>query len=122
MPSAPPIRALVVDIDRDSAHKLAGSLRKHPPEIDLRPVGTVAAAFEVLRAGTESGASWDAIVLTVGRRHPEGLELMRRLFESAQRLPVILIGDSTDIEAAVEGMKIGASDFLARGTQMARPL
>jgi two-component system NtrC family sensor kinase len=122
MSSAPPIRALVVDIDRDSAHKLAASLRKHHPELDLRPVGTVAAAFEVLRADAESDASWDAIVLTVGRRHPEGLELMRRLFESAQRLPVILIGDSTDIEAAVEGMKIGASDFLARGTQMARHL
>jgi two-component system NtrC family sensor kinase len=122
MSSPPPIRALVVDIDRDSAHKLAGSLRKHHPEIDLRPIGTVAAAFEVLRSGAESGASWDAIVLTVGGRHPEGLELMRRLYESAQRLPVILIGDATDIEAAVEGMKIGASDFLARGTQMARHL
>jgi two-component system NtrC family sensor kinase len=120
MSSLPPIRALVVDLDRDSAHKLASSLRKHHPELDLRPVGTVAAAFEVLRSAAESGATWDAIVLTVGRRHPEGLELMRRLYEGAQRLPVILIGESTDIEAAVEGMKIGASDFLARGTQMAR--
>ena len=120
MSSAAPIRILVVDAERDSAKRLSRTLARSHPELDLHPVGTVAAAREVLERHHGQSAGWDAILCTAGRRHPEGLELARALSEGASRLPLILLGDAGDIETAVEGMKIGASDFLVRGPQLSR--
>ncbi len=120
MPPSASIRALVVDADREAANRLARSLVRQHPELDLHPVGTVGAALDVLGRRSGGEREWDAVLCTVGRKHPEGLELVRRLCEGARRMPTLLIGEKEDIEAAIEGMKVGASDFLLRGPQLAR--
>jgi PAS domain S-box-containing protein len=116
------LRVLVVDAERESARRLARTLARSHPELDLHPVGTTAAALEVLQRRHGESEAWDAVLCTVGRRHPEGLELARTLFEGVSRLPLVLVGESVDIEAAVEGMKVGASDFLVRGPHLSRHL
>jgi two-component system NtrC family sensor kinase len=120
MPSENAIRVLLVDVDRDAANRLARSFTRSNPELHVQPVGTVAAALDVLDRDTSGGRGWDAILCTAGKRHPEGIEFLRRLTETSCPLPVLLIGEREDMEEAVEGIKLGASDFLLRGPHLVR--
>src|SRR3954469_12591856 len=43
-----------------------------------------------------------------------GMELMRRIKRSDERLPVVMITAHGDIDGAVEAMKSGATDFLTK--------
>src|SRR3954464_8833010 len=43
-----------------------------------------------------------------------GMELMRRIKGSDERLPVVMITAHGDIDGAVEAMKSGATDFLTK--------
>ena len=43
-----------------------------------------------------------------------GLELLKRLRDSGDRLPAIMITGNSDVPMAVEAMKAGASDFLEK--------
>jgi two-component system CheB/CheR fusion protein len=43
-----------------------------------------------------------------------GLELMHRLRDAGDQLPIIMITGSSDVPTAVEAMKMGASDFLEK--------
>ena len=43
-----------------------------------------------------------------------GLELLRRLHDAGHRLPAIMITGSSDVPMAVQAMKAGAADFIAK--------
>jgi FixJ family two-component response regulator len=43
-----------------------------------------------------------------------GLELLRRLRDSKDRVPVILLADETDVPTAVAAMREGAADFIEK--------
>ena len=122
MSSASSIRVLLVDVDREAANRLARMLHRHHPELELQAVGTVRAALDLLGRAQAGERGWDAIVCTAGKRHPDGIELARSLSESARRVPCLLLGDAGDLETAVEGIKVGASDFLVRNAQLVRHL
>ncbi|MEE8537198.1 MAG: response regulator [Acidobacteriota bacterium] len=122
MPAEDTIRVLLVDSDRESANRLAQSLEKQVAELDIQPVGTADAALDILSRAEGRDAGWDALLCTIGKRHLEGLEFIRRLYEGPCSLPILLIGDKADLESAVEGIKAGASDFLLRGPRLARQI
>jgi len=43
-----------------------------------------------------------------------GLELLRRLRSAETSLPVIMVGEETDVRAAVDAMRAGAADFIEK--------
>jgi FixJ family two-component response regulator len=43
-----------------------------------------------------------------------GLELLRRLRAKRTSLPVIMLGEETDVRAAVDAMRAGAADFIEK--------
>jgi two-component system NtrC family sensor kinase len=116
------IRVLLVDSDRETARRLARTLVRQVPKLDAHPVGTADAALEILSRTEGVEAGWDALLCTVGKHHPEGLEFVRRLYEGPCSLPTLLRGEENDLEPAVEGVKAGASDFLLRGPHLARQI
>ncbi|MEE9217680.1 MAG: PAS domain-containing protein [Acidobacteriota bacterium] len=122
MPAENLLCVLLVDTDRGSATRLAHALQRANPRLLIQPVGTTSAALDVLGRKDPEAVDWDALLCTVGRRHPEALEFVRRLTEGPCALPILLIGEKTDLEDAVEGLKAGASDFLLRGAALGRKL
>ena len=109
MPNAPTI--LVVDDDRAVCASLrlllgrAGfgvSLLYHPRELE----------------GAFAKTAPDLVVLdmnfTVSTTGRAGLEALREIRRLAPRVPVILVTGWATVQLAVEGMKLGAVDFLAK--------
>ena len=43
-----------------------------------------------------------------------GLDLLRRLHSEETSLPVIVLGEETDVRAAVDAMREGAADFIEK--------
>ena len=43
-----------------------------------------------------------------------GLELLRRLRSAETSPPVIMVGEETDVRAAVDAMREGAADFIEK--------
>ncbi len=111
VPNTQPIQVLVVDDDRAITTSLglllqrAGygvSLIHHPREL--------AAAF----AKTQFGLvilDMNFAITTTGRA---GLEALREVKTLAPKVPVILLTGWATVQLAVEGMKLGASDFIAK--------
>jgi two-component system response regulator AtoC len=100
-------RVLIVDDDRRTRRVL---------QILLERLGLESSAHEgaepALRALEEESA---ALVLT-DLRMPgtDGIEFMRRLRRLDERVPVIVLTAYGTVESAVEAMKLGAVDFIAK--------
>ena len=67
------------------------------------------AFLEAYRPGREGCLLIDAYLPAMN-----GLELLKRLRDSGDRLPAIMITGNSDVPMAVEAMKAGASDFLEK--------
>ncbi len=105
--NAEPGRILIADDDRDLAELLGHLLSREGLTPLLAKNGTE--ALQQLRAG-------DADVLLADLRMPgmDGLELMRKAKEIDSGLPVILITAYAEVPGAVEALRAGAHDYLAK--------
>jgi FixJ family two-component response regulator len=54
------------------------------------------------------------LILTLSHANPNGLELQRRIARERAEMPIIVISNHDDIPTAVQAMKAGAFDFLAK--------
>jgi two-component system response regulator AtoC len=100
-------KVLIVDDDRRTRRVL---------QILVERLGLGSAAFEdaesALRALGEESA---ALVLTdLKMPGTDGIEFMRRLRALDERIPVVVLTAHGTVEAAVEAMKLGAVDFIAK--------
>lgn len=68
----------------------------------------------------ETGLPVGVVLLDLVLPDADGLELQRRLLEQRPDTPVIIISGHGTIERAVECMKLGAYDFLAKPIDMTR--
>ena len=50
----------------------------------------------------------------------QGLEVLRRMAAAQLRVPVVVMTDSGSVDAVVEAMQLGASDFLAKPVEPGR--
>jgi two-component system response regulator RegA len=112
----PRVDILVVDDDASFARVLARSLQRRG-----FPARAVTSAREALEACEASAPTHAVLDLKLGAGD-DGLRLMRRLRESLPGLRVLLLTGYASIATAVEAIKQGADDYLAKPADAAAVL
>jgi diguanylate cyclase (GGDEF)-like protein len=100
---------VVADDDRITRELLAGMLRRHGFVVETVPDGQVAVE-RVAKGGV------DLVLLDILMPRLSGLEACRLLkgMTSDTFLPVVLVTVKTDTASRVEGLKIGADDYVCK--------
>ena len=101
------MRILVVEDDK----KLASFIRK--------ALQTEGFAVDMLHNGTEALAAiahtpWDVIVIDIMLPGRDGLSVVRQMRESGSKTHVLLLSARGGVEERVEGLNIGADDYLPK--------
>ncbi len=104
---AEPARILVVDDEPAVQHALSRALTLERYEVSLS--GDGGDAIERL-----SGASYDAVILDVSMPVLDGLEVCRRVRESGDRTPVLMLTAREQVDDRVAGLDAGADDYLVK--------
>lgn len=102
------ISILIIDDEPHLPHQFARYLRKHGYEVEIAADGE--AGLQVLQK-----KNIDLVLLDLRLPRIGGLEVLRRLRDYDQELPVIMLTAYGDVQTAVAAMKLGASDYLLKG-------
>ncbi len=91
------------------------------PIVQIISKGLQAEGFlvEVLHRGDEAlqtleAAPFDAVVLDIMLPGQDGLGVLRQMREKANRIPVLLISARGETSEKIEGLDLGADDYLAK--------
>jgi len=99
-------KVLLVDRDSNDRSAIADCLAEAGHQVSA--VGDGLVAFEkVIRD------HYDLVITELNLPHMSGIELLKRIREVNQSLPVILISADAGVNEAVEAMRSGASDFIS---------
>jgi DNA-binding response OmpR family regulator len=110
-----PVRVLVVEDDAEIAHVLQRSLRLDGYEVKL--------ASDGVQALDEAHAFLpDVIVLDLGLPRLDGIDVARRLRDDGDDVPILILTARDAVESRVEGLDIGADDYLVKPFEMAELL
>ena len=101
------IRLLLVDDEEDFRTTLASRLKKR--NINVTDVGSGNEAIELTRE-----ESFDVAVLDIKMPGMDGIETLRQLKKVAPLVEVILLTGHGSVEAGIEGMRLGAYDYLMK--------
>ncbi|KAF0122847.1 MAG: response regulator with CheY-like receiver AAA-type ATPase and DNA-binding domain [bacterium] len=101
------IRLLLVDDEEDFRTTLASRLKKR--DIDVTDVGSGNEAIELIRE-----RSFDVAVLDIKMPGMDGIETLRQFKKIAPLIEVILLTGHGSVEAGIEGMRLGAYDYLMK--------
>jgi two-component system, OmpR family, response regulator MprA len=102
------VKILVVDDERAVRESLRRALELEGYEIELASDGVEALA------ALENGGDADAMILDVLMPRLNGLEVCRRLRESGNRLPVLILTARVEVDDRVSGLDAGADDYLPK--------
>src|ERR1700716_1209396 len=100
-----PARILVVDDEPAVQHALSRALTLERYEVAL--CGDGGDALERLTEG-----SYDAVILDVSMPVLDGLEVCRRVRDSGDRTPVLMLTAREQIDDRVAGLDAGGGDYL----------
>jgi NtrC-family two-component system response regulator AlgB len=106
-PNATPLRVLVVDDEKNIRVTLAAFLEGMGCRV--LAVATAGAALSALES-----QSFDLAFLDLRLKEMSGLELLPKFLSINPRLPVVMVTAYATIETAVEAIKRGARDYLAK--------
>lgn len=104
---ADPARILVVDDEPAVQSALARALTLEHYEVAQALDGMQ--ALELLGA-----APYEAVILDIAMPRLDGLEVCRRLRESGDRTPVLMLTARGEVDDRVAGLDAGADDYLAK--------
>lgn len=99
------MKILVVDDEARIAAFIVKGLRGRGYDVDAAATGTEA----VRRA-----AAFDLVVLDLGLPDLDGFDVLRRLRADGAKVPVIVLTARGDIEDRVEGLRLGADDYMTK--------
>ncbi len=99
---------LIIDDEPHLPHQFARYLRKHGYEVATVADGE--AGLQVLQKDTI-----DLVLLDLRLPKMSGLEVLERIRETDQELPVVMLTAYGDVQTAVAAMKLGAVDYLLKG-------
>jgi len=106
------MRVLVVEDDETLGRAMAQSLTHGGYATDL--VGNVADALHAL-----SVENFDAMVLDLGLPDQDGYEVVRNLRRRGLSLPVLILTARDAVEDRVQGLDLGADDYVVKPVAMA---
>ncbi len=102
-----PVRVLVVEDDTEIAQVLQRSLRLDGYDVKL--------AADGVQALDEAHAYLpDLIVLDLGLPRLDGIDVARRLRDDGDDVPILILTARDALESRVEGLDIGADDYLVK--------
>lgn len=104
-------RILLVDDEREFVRILSERLRFRG--IEVRVAFNGSEALSVMRR-----ESIDAVVLDVRMPGIDGIETLRRMKILSSETPVILLTGHASLEAAIKGMRYGASAYLVKPVEL----
>jgi two-component system, OmpR family, response regulator len=100
------MKVLLIEDEERIASFLERGLTANGYEVELATSGA---------EGIERGsAGADLVVVDLGLPDIDGLEVIRRLRGAGLRCPIIVLTARADVEDRVEGLDIGADDYLAK--------
>jgi DNA-binding response OmpR family regulator len=102
-----PLRALLVDDEQDYVQALAKRLRLRGFEPEVAYDGEQAVAMAVERP-------FDVVVLDIRMPRRDGIAALRDLRRFRPDLPVLLLTGHASVESGIEGMRLGAFDYLTK--------
>lgn len=99
---------LIIDDEPHLPHQFARFLKKHG--YDVATVADGEAGLQVLQKD-----SIDLVLLDLRLPKLSGLEVLERIRQTDQELPVVMLTAYGDVQSAVAAMKLGAYDYLLKG-------
>jgi DNA-binding NtrC family response regulator len=105
--NADSIRLLLVDDERDFVNILAKRIRRR--NIDVAEAYSGAEAIKALR-----GQDFDVAVVDLKMEDMDGIEVLKMLKIMDPQLAVIMLTGHGSAEAAEQGIKLGAFDYLTK--------
>lgn len=100
-------RILFIDDEEEFVQIVAERLRNRGVEVDSAHDGASGIALA-------EEHTYDAVLLDLAMPGMDGMETMRRLLEIDQALQVIILTGHGSVDAGVEAIKHGASDFIEK--------
>jgi DNA-binding response OmpR family regulator len=100
-------RLLVVEDEVHIASFLVKGLSANGYSVDCVTTGSEA----LLRTRDDN---FDLILLDLGLPDMDGLDVLRRLRRDGRQLPVIIVTARAEVEDLVEGLDLGADDYLTK--------
>ena len=102
-----PVRLLLIDDEKDFVNILSKRIKRR--NIDVAKAFSGAEAIQALR-----GQEFDVAVLDLKMEDMDGIEVLKILKIMDPRLAVIMLTGHGSVEAAEQGMKLGAFDYLTK--------
>ena len=100
-------RVLVVDDEPAVRRALERALRLERHDVEL-------AATARRRSTRSPSTPADAVVLDIGMPKLDGLEVCRRMRQAGDRTPILMLTARDAIDDRVEGLDVGADDYLVK--------
>lgn len=101
------IRTLLVDDESEFLEPLVKRLRRR--KLDVRTAASGEEALEIVREGDV-----DVVVLDVRMPGMDGIQALREIKDIDPLVEVVMLTGHASIEVAVEGMELGAFDYLMK--------
>ena len=106
-----PIRLLLVDDEKDFVNILSKRIKRR--NIDVTKAFSGAEAIQALRA-----QEFDVAVLDLKMEDMDGIEVLKILKIMEPRLAVIMLTGHGSAEAAEQGIRLGAFDYLTKPCEL----
>ena len=106
-----PIRLLLVDDEKDFVNILSKRIKRR--NIDVAKAFSGAEAIQALR-----GQEFDVAVLDLKMEDMDGIEVLKMLKIMDPKLAVIMLTGHGSAEAAEQGIKLGAFDYLTKPCEL----
>lgn len=101
------MRILLAEDERSLSRAVAALLEKNNYSVDAVYDGEEALAFL-------DGGNYDALILDIMMPKLDGLEVLRRLRQQGNPIPVLMLTAKAEVEDKVTGLDMGANDYLTK--------
>ena len=106
------MRALFVDDEVEFLELMHKRLTRRGMDVITAPDGQT--ALKLLDQAIQEGQTFEIVVMDVRMPGMDGLETLRHMKEKAPKIPVILLTGHTCMGVAVQGLDLGAYDYMLK--------
>ena len=106
------MRALFVDDEVEFLELMHRRLTRRGMEVVTAPDGQT--ALHLLDQAMQEGQTFEIVVMDVRMPGMDGLETLRHMKEKAPKIPVILLTGHACMGVAVQGLDLGAYDYMLK--------